>query len=286
MIRWAVAGLVLASTACGSTATASGGTSPSAPASSRVSADALALRIVSFGGFAGLAPDGGRIPMVSVYADGRVITQGPEIAIYPGPALPNLRVRRIAVRDVDRLVARARTAGVGTPTDFGTPGIADAMSTRFTVNGPGGTRTTDVYALSETDAQTSGLTSRQRAARARMRALLDAITDLPRTLGAHAVRPDQSYRATAVAAIARTWTSTGTGIDSPVRAWPGTALPGQPFGNTTGLTCATSTGAAATRVLTAATSASTATPWSFHGQRWSILLRPLLPDEAGCADLK
>ena len=32
-----------------------------------------------------------RLPIVVVYADGRVITQGPQIDIYPGPLMPNLQ---------------------------------------------------------------------------------------------------------------------------------------------------------------------------------------------------
>lgn len=283
-IRWAVASVLLATAGCGATATATVGSSATPAGSPHPAPAALVLRVASVGGFVTPATNYSRIPTLSVYDDGRVITEGPIPAIYPGPALPNLLVRRISARSVDRLAARARAAGVGRPTDFGTPGIADATSTRFTVTGADGTQTTEVYALSETSDQDAGLTSRQRAARARMRALLSALTDLPDTLGAQAAGTERPYRATAIVAVAQPWTASDTDRTSPTRAWPGAALPGRALGSTS-LRCSTTTGAAATRVLTVAADAHSDTPWSYRGTRWSLTLRPLLPDESSCAAL-
>jgi hypothetical protein len=39
-------------------------------------------------------------------------------------------------------------------------------------------------------------------------------------------------------------------------------------------------------VLAAAKSAKSITPWTSGGRQWTVVFRPLLPDEAGCADLK
>ena len=39
-------------------------------------------------------------------------------------------------------------------------------------------------------------------------------------------------------------------------------------------------------VLGAAAKATATTPWVSAGNSWSLLLRPLLPDETGCADLQ
>jgi hypothetical protein len=48
----------------------------------------------------------------------------------------------------------------------------------------------------------------------------------------------------------------------------------------------TATGDQARAVLDAAGAASAVTPWTTpDGGRWSVTLRPLLPDESGCADL-
>ena len=54
--------------------------------------DDLVLRIDVSGGF--LAPGVAltHLPMFSLYGDGRVIREGPQIEIYPQPALPAITV--------------------------------------------------------------------------------------------------------------------------------------------------------------------------------------------------
>jgi hypothetical protein len=48
----------------------------------------------------------------------------------------------------------------------------------------------------------------------------------------------------------------------------------------------TATGDQARALLDAARAGNAATPWTTaDGTRWSVLFRPLLPDETGCADL-
>src|SRR6185312_17432162 len=54
--------------------------------------DQLVLRVAYTGGFVTPQVVVSRLPLVSVYGDGRVLTEGPTPAIYPGPALPNLQV--------------------------------------------------------------------------------------------------------------------------------------------------------------------------------------------------
>jgi hypothetical protein len=130
--------------------------------------------------------------MVSVYGDGRVISEGPVAAIWPGPALPNVQVRRIGTDDVRALVDRALAAGVGDTADLGRPGVADAATTRFTVVTSSTTAVRDVYALMEgaSGAPPAGsgvfpqLTAEQQAARRKLLDLESALTDLDRTLGA------------------------------------------------------------------------------------------------------
>jgi hypothetical protein len=273
----AALGATLAAAGCGSVATASPALSPGAASPGH----GLVLRFQSVGGFVAPVTNYTRIPTFSLYADGRVIVQQFVPTPYPPPALPYVFQRRISTRDVNRLVAQARAAGVGTATDFGTPGIADATSTRFTL---AGARTTEVYALSETPDTAPDLTPRQRAARNRLSALVAALTDLPGTLGIPVEHRPAPYLPTAIAALSRPWTPIGSREDSPVRAWPGAALPGRPLGGTP-LSCVTTTGTAAAQVLAAAQTAHANSPWIFQGKRWSIVFRPLLPDEHGCSDL-
>src|SRR4051812_28876373 len=266
--------LVLGACARGSGDDGGGGPAGSYP----YAPDDLVLQISWTGGFVTPQMLTGRLPLVSVYGDGRVVTEGPVAAIYPGPALPNLQVQRIDAAAVQALVDRALDAGVGETGDLGTPPLADAPSTRFTVSTGLETRTSEAYALSE---DTTGITGEQAAARAELLALLGELTDL--SAGAA-----QAYVPAAVAALATEYPpAEDPGLVPPDAPWPGPALPGDPLEARPGPFCVVATGDQATAVLEAAGSANALTPWlGDAGARWSLLLRPLLPDETGCADLR
>ncbi|MBA2275641.1 MAG: hypothetical protein H0W00_02935, partial [Chloroflexi bacterium] len=68
---------------------------PADPDSDGASRD-LILRVDVGGGVAGPDQNALSIPQVSIYADGRVISQGVQIMIYPGPALPPLMLSRLS----------------------------------------------------------------------------------------------------------------------------------------------------------------------------------------------
>jgi hypothetical protein len=247
---------------------------------------ALVLRVEHVGGFMPAQWTYGRLPISSLYADGRLITEGPMPASYPGPALPNVQVQELDAATVQEAADRAVAAGIAERGDLGSPPIADAPSTRFTLGTAEGVVTRDVYALSEFDGEDVGLTEEQVADRARLRELLTFLSDLgqrPSPDGRAAVEP---YVPEAVAAISAPWTDPDDRLDHPERPWPGPALPGAPIGALPGVGCLTATGDEATAVLAAAEDANALTPWlSADGVRWSVLFRPLLPDESSCADL-
>jgi hypothetical protein len=245
------------------------------------------LQVAVTGGFVPPQTGAGRLPLVSVYGDGRVVAEGPVAAVHPGPALPNLQVQRIDAAGVQALVDRALAAGVGDTGDLGAPPLADAPSTRVTLSTGLETLVREAYALTEAGAEASGLTADQVAARAELRDLVDALTDLPATLGADAVSDAEPYVPEAVGAVVSPWTDPGDGLARPAQPWPGPALPGEPLEPGLGLGCVVATGEQAQSVLRAARSATAVTPWGADdGARWSLLLRPLLPSESGCADLR
>ena len=154
-----VAALMIGVAACAEPAE-SGGTAGSPPARSEPAAtEGLVLRVEQTGGFLPPTTIAARLPMVSVYADGRVFTEGPVAAVYPGPALPNVQVGEIDAAEVQALVDRALDAGVAESGDLGTPSVADAPSTRFTVVTTQETHVREVYALWE-GSEDSGLTGR------------------------------------------------------------------------------------------------------------------------------
>ncbi|HEV7965008.1 MAG TPA: hypothetical protein VGP57_20870 [Actinoplanes sp.] len=250
------------------------------PSSVPAPADQLVLRVEQTGGFAGPGARIGQLPTVSVYGDGRVITQGPQIAIYPGPALPNLLVQQASPATVDGLVAKGRQLAAAAP-DLGRPGVADASTTRITVSG----RTIDAYALQEAPSNDTALTPAQQAARAKLTAFVEQLTGLPGTKGMPEAQP---YQAEAVAVLSRPWVKPADSLPKPPAAtpWPGPALPGDYLQPGVKQGCLTVTGAEAGKVLAAAANANQSTPWKSGTATWSVSFRPLLPDESGCADLR
>lgn len=265
-------------------AAVAGCASPSGVAESSVpyAPSDVVLRVRTAGGFVAPQAAMASLPEVSVYGDGRVVTTGPIPAVYPGPALPNVQLQRIAPAELPGLVHRALDAGVGSGADLGSTHVADAPTTTFTVRTVEGVVTTDAPALGV--GGDDGLTGPQHAARQRLRDLLAALTDLRGTLGADAVSRPEPYRPALVAAFAGEW-APGTQPqlpDPPEIAWPGPALPGPPLPDRPNVHCLTTEAAP---VLAAAAGANARTPWTSAGARWALQLRPLLPDESSCADL-
>jgi hypothetical protein len=255
---------------------ASGSPDPSA-STAPAPADQLVLRVEQTGGFVGPNARVGRLPQVSVYADGRVITQGPQVAIYPGPALPNVLVQQASPVTVDELVAKGKQLGAAG--DLGRPRVSDATTTTLTVDG----RTIQAYALNEAQPSDPALTAAQREARAKLTAFIDQISGLSDAKGMPAAQP---YRPTAVAVLSTPWVKSELPTQPPAVAWPGPALPGQYLQAGAKLGCLTVTGADADKVLAAAEKANQQTPWTSASATWSVSFRPLLPDETGCADLQ
>jgi hypothetical protein len=266
--------------ACARTDAAGAPGESASPSSVPVPADQLVLRVEQTGGLAGPAARIGQLPAVSVYGDGRVITQGPQIAVYPGPALPNLLVQQASPATVDGLIAKGREVAAAAP-DLGRPGVADGTTTRITISG----RTIDAYALQEAQPNDPALTPAQQAARAKLSAFVEQLTELPTTKGMPEARP---YQAEAVAVLSRTWVKPADGLPTPPAAtpWPGPALPGDYLQGGVQQGCLTVTGAEAGKVLAAAANANQITPWKSGTATWSVSFRPLLPDESGCADLQ
>lgn len=242
----------------------------------------LVLSVEHVGGFTTPEELAARLPLVAVFGDGRVVAPGAQIEVYPPPALPALQVWQLDAEGVQTVVDRAVAAGVTATGDLGTPPVADAPATRFTLVTDEGTAVREVEALFELPGD-SGITMEQQAARGELIGLLDVLTS-PEPLGATGPEP---YQADAVAAVVAPWTDPGDpALAQPETAWPGPALPGEPLPGGVGLSCVVARGAEAASVLGAAGGATTLTPWvAPDGTRWSLRLRPLLPHETGCADL-
>jgi hypothetical protein len=244
-------------------------------------AGSLVLQVEHTGGFVSPDTTATRLPLVSVYSDGRVYAEGPVAAIYPGPALPNVQMTPVPEETVHRLAEQALAAGVAESGDLGAPPIADAPSTRFTLVTAEGVHVREVYALTEAAGMEDDLTDDQRSTRAALQELLDAVTA---TTDAAA----ESYVTATMAVVTRPWTDGDVDpeLPQPDVSWPGPALPGEPLTAGLGLSCLTVTGSDLGPVLEAAAGANARTAWlAADGSRWALTFRPLLPHETGCADL-
>jgi hypothetical protein len=269
-------------TASGSPANSTGAGTPESTQVKSPGANDLVLRTETYGGF--VAPDMvlGRFPQVSVYGDGRVITEGPVPSIYPGPALPNLQVTMITPELIRQLVQEGVAAGVRNGSDLGQPAVADAPTTRVTVVTGGGKQIVTINALSEAPSNDRRLTADQRDARAKIAAYV-------KKLGALANRPGvkpAAYQPAAVVVFASPWVKPASGPVPAAQAWPGPALPGTDIDSATKAGCVAVTGAQTPKVLTAAKGANALTPWTTGSGKWKIVFRPLLPEENGCAAVK
>jgi hypothetical protein len=282
--RATLLGAALVLTACGQPAGDTGSPATSSPAAAPqlpADGDALVLRVTQTGGFAPAAgTDPAPLPLVSVYRDGRVLSQGPQIEIYPAPAWPNVQVNRVDEATLTELVQAAQDAGVTGTADLGAPSIADARTTSITLATAAGSSTRTVQALTEAVGDPA-LTAEQTAAREQLADLVDRLT------GLSAGEAVGSYTPTAVAAFAGTAPAADPTADpstprDPV-PWPGPTLPGEPAGP--GIGCTVATGEQGAAVVSAAQAADAQTPWTDGTSTWSILFRPLLPDETGCRDL-
>ena len=259
-----------------------GGDVATRPAPASEGPGRLVLAVEHVGGYTTPEELAARVPLVAVHGDGRVVAPGAQIEVYPPPALPPLQVWQLDADGVRTVVDRAVAAGVTDSGDLGSPPVADAPATRFTLVTDEGTAVREVEALFELPGD-DGLTPEQQAARGELLGLLDVLTS-PEPLGATGPEP---YEAEAVAAVVSPWTPPEDPVlAQPDVSWPGPALPGEPLPGGMGLSCVTARGAEADAVLAAAAGATTLTPWvAGDGTRWSLRLRPLLPYETGCADL-
>ena len=280
--------LVLAALVSIGCARVSGGTAgpdPDDRIAHPVGSDELVLRIEFVGGYVPESVALSSIPTVSLYGDGRVVTQGPQIEIYPGPALPNLLLRDVTEEGVQAILRAARDAGLSGPDRrFDVAGVADAHFTVFTVVTAGGLHVTHAYGLGigEVDAE---LASGDREARRRLSRFLEDMTNLSAWLPDGSVGEERMYGAAAIRMLVsedgptRDEAFEQEPVDWPLRASLSSIL--QPVENSQWL-CASVDGEQADRVVAAARRANELTPWRSDGRIYGIVFRPLLPDERGC----
>lgn len=246
----------------------------------------LILRYEEVGGFVGPNVLLGRYPIVSVYGDGTVITQGGVPAIFPGPALPSLIATKLTEAGIQRLLAAAAGAGLlGPDAQYDATGVADATTAQFTVVAGGGRHVVSAYALGIAGPGNEGPFV---AVRARLQAFTVLLGDLRTRFAADVVGADAPFAYTSLKALARDGApqSGDPAITRVPLAWP-LATPLATFGAPgtgagTGWRCGVVTGADLAALKPLLAQATSITGWSSGGTIYTMMPLPMLPDDPGC----
>jgi hypothetical protein len=252
------------------------GITPAPTATSGVGSTTAVVKIEQVGGM--LAPwETLRFyPSVVLYEDGRLITQGPQIDIYPGPALPNLQVTHLSAAGVEQVLTWAEEAGLkGPDRQLGEPSF-DAGQTVFTVVTSDGAHQTSVPDLSVSDPEVGAL-----------RQFQDVTTNLRGYLGDDVVGDDVPYafdrlRVISGAADPSTVvdpelaTTLQWRLDTPI------ADLGSDISEPSNWKCGVVEGDDLATLRPLLDQANELTIWESDGNQYVLRLHPLLPDEDAC----
>ncbi|MET1011344.1 MAG: hypothetical protein ABWY83_03105 [Actinomycetota bacterium] len=248
--------------------------------------DEVLVRISNEGGFVPVEWTYTNFPFYSLYGDGTLILPGAQIEIYPGPALPAISSRLVDEAGIQAILEQAIAVIRDIPADLndlGFMGIADASTTVITVSAGGVDRTIRAYALSELTERPDGMAEREYQARLSLQELVATLTGPTEWLPEGSLGPEGEYEASA----ARVYVGDHRAVEDLKQdpmPWPlstGLADFGDPIPPGE-MRCGVVEGEGWDTVRESATSANQLTPWTDAGDRYSILFRPLLPDERGC----
>jgi len=282
--------VALVATAC----VAAAGAAPSGPASPDPStpgkSDRIVFRVSWEGGFVPPEILLGRLPIIVVYEDGRVITQGPQLAIYPGPLMPNLVERTLSPEALDRLIELARDKDLLKTIHYDFPGIADAADTVLEINVDGESYRVSAYALAEAGVDVnagpnSQLTPEEIAGRAALSEFIDALTSIP---ASDFVDEEHAYEITRLqvfAGVAVVVPDSELPGEQPAVEWPldDLATAGEAVENApTDMRCQVLEGDDLESVLPILQDANSLQTFRSGDELYSLVVRPLLPGESGC----
>jgi hypothetical protein len=248
----------------------------------------LILKVETGGGFVGPQVQFREFPSFALYGDGRLITEGPQIEIYPGPALPNLQVSTITEDGIQAILEAARAAGLlGPDRHYTTMTIADAPTTTFTVVAEGSRHVTSVYALGEAGTTPPpGMSQDEFDVRRALASVQGKLTDLQSWLPTGSVSDQGAYASDELRIFVLDQASSPEpGLEQQPVDWPlspGLAGFGQPVTSGLAARCGSVSGDDLKTLLPLAQKSNELTPWRSGGAEYALVFRPLLPDENGC----
>jgi hypothetical protein len=262
---------------------------------------ALVFRVAQAGGFIAPSADLVALPSVSIYADGTIIVPGAASSADPAPAVPAIARETVDAGSLQKILDAAKATGLGDPkASFDGGPTPDAGVTLITIDLGGVARHLRIVSLGDAS-RDAGLDPAVVTARVKLRGFLASLDDMASLVGAGLVAPPAPFVADRVMLLVTpgspaTDASGGTSV-----AWP-LATPLASFGatlatsgsgggtNPGGLNgggagdarCGVVTGADLATLSPLFASATTLTPWTSAGDPFTVAVRPLLPDEAGC----
>jgi len=282
----AISILALVLSACSVAGSSPSGSSGPAGIAYPTGASDLVLRLRYVGGFVAPAAHLVDLPVISVYGDGTVIVPGPQIAIFPGPALPNLQRATITPAGMQLLLEAARDAGLlGPDAHYDLGGIMDASSAEFTVNADGSVHTISAYALMESSGSPQGQDAAVAEARSKLARFQAQLGSLEGLLGGE-LGSWSPYEADAVQLLVSAGAPDNQGLGQLPIAWP-LSTPLATFGEALpdlfqGQRCGVVTGDDVALLMPSLQKANALTPWTDGGTAYGLIVRPLLPGEEGC----
>ena len=249
-------------------------------------ADALVLRISIGGGFVPVEYNLRALPAVSIFGDGRMIVEGPQIEIYPSPALPNLQVRQLSEEAVQAILRAAEAAGLlGPDATYDYPCVTDLPTTTFTVVAEGRTHMVSAYALGfEGEGMGGACDGVDTEARDQLSAFEQRLGDLASFVPEGSVGPETPYEPTEIRVYVLPFRGDPE-LPQPPLEWP---LPqplvafGQPDPDLTDVRCGVVAGEDLAALMPLAQQANQLTPWTSGGEEYQLIFRPHLPDEHNC----
>jgi hypothetical protein len=250
-------------------------------------AEQIVLRIETGGGFTSPDYQLRLIPEFNLYGDGSLVTPGPQIEIYPPPALPAVQVQPVSEDGVQAILQAAIDAGVDSGrdmTDMGSTMVADAATTTFTISVNGTTNSFGVYALGMLDGRCpDGMSTQECDARTTLTSFVRQLGDLQAWLPAGSLGETTPYEPSGsrvyVGDVRR-----DADLQQPTVAWP-LDPPLDSFGElaVARYRCGVVTGSEWSDTLQPlAAGTNELTPWTSAGSSYGLVFRPLLPDETGC----
>jgi hypothetical protein len=244
----------------------------------------LVLRVDSCCGFVPVDAALTAVPGLSLFGDGSLVITGPQIEIYPGPALPNLQVRHIGEDGVQAILQAARDAGLqGQDQSYDTANVADASTTTFTVAAGGDVHVTSVYALYESR---DGTPESEDEARRALYEFSQKLGDLESWLPSGSVGLEEPFEYHGLRVFVMPgFPEDNEELSQPEKEWPVTeslATFGEPLKDHQDIRCGVVDGDDFQALRPLAEGANQLTPWVSDGKEYHLVFRPLLPDESGC----